>query len=161
MQQATDTASRDDPFDLHRFTSAQERDYDQAVAELRLCCKKGHWMWYIFPQIEGLGQSSMSKDYAIKSIAEARAYLNHPVLGARLTECAQAILACEGRTALQIFRSDTDEKKLRSSMTLFAYVAPLGSVFTRVLDKYFKGVQDRETLRILEQLGDNTSDKQT
>ncbi len=115
-------------------------------------------MWFIFPQIDGLAHSERSKHFAIKSIAEARQYLNHPVLGTRLIECAEAVLAVEGRSAFQIFASP-DDLKLRSSMTLFAYVAPSGSVFAAVLDKYFNGAQDGKTLRILEQLAEKTSAK--
>jgi uncharacterized protein (DUF1810 family) len=105
-------------------------------------------MWFIFPQIEGLGHSATTMHYAIKSIDEARAYLNHPVLGPRLRECAEAVLAVEGRTASEIFQYP-DDLKLRSSMTLFAAVAEPGSVFVRVLDKYFAGKQDERTLQLL------------
>jgi uncharacterized protein (DUF1810 family) len=137
-----------DHFGLERFTSAQADIYGQALAELRSGQKRTHWMWFIFPQLEGLGHSATAMHYAIKSIAEARAYLDHAVLGPRLRECAEAILAVEGRTASEIFQYP-DDLKLRSSMTLFAAVAESGSVFSRVLDKYFAGKQDERTLQLL------------
>jgi uncharacterized protein (DUF1810 family) len=137
-----------DHFGLERFTSAQADIYGQALAELRSGQKRTHWMWFIFPQLEGLGHSATAMHYAIKSIAEARAYLDHAVLGPRLRECAEAILAVEGRTASEIFQYP-DDLKLRSSMTLFAAVAEPGSVFSRVLDKYFAGKQDERTLQLL------------
>ncbi len=141
-------ASADDPFDLSRFLSAQEDVYPTALAELRAGQKRSHWMWFVFPQIEGLGHSSTAQYYAVKSMAEARAYLDHPVLGARLRECAAAVLAVEGRSASQIF-GYPDDLKLRSSMTLFAVAAEPGSVFARVVDKYFGGEQDPQTLRLI------------
>ena len=106
-------------------------------------------MWYIFPQIDGLGRSETPKYYAIKSQQEAQQYLNHSVLGVRLLECVEAVLAVDGRTASEIF-GYPDNLKLKSSMTLFAFVAPPGSVFVRVLDKYFQGERDFRTLRLLE-----------
>lgn len=135
-------------FDLERFLSAQAAIYLGVLAELRSGRKRTHWMWFIFPQIEGLGHSATAMHYAIKSIDEARAYLNHPVLGPRLRECAEAVLAVEGRTASEIFQYP-DDLKLRSSMTLFAAVAEPGSVFVRVLEKYFAGKQDERTLQLL------------
>ena len=149
MVKASNTTGVDDPFDLSRFTSAQDRIYDRVLAELKSGRKRTHWMWYIFPQIEGLGHSSTSKYYAIKSREEARQYLDHPVLGARLLECAEAILALEERSVSDIF-GYPDDLKLGSSMTLFARVAGPGSVFVRVLDKYFHGEQDARTLQLLE-----------
>lgn len=137
-----------DPFDLDRFVQAQADDYEQALAEIRSGRKRSHWMWYIFPQIDGLGFSSTSRRYAIKSLAEAEAYLSHPVLGPRLVECAEAALHVEGRSALEIFGSP-DEMKLRSSATLFASAAPAGSVFDSLIDKYFQGRRDDKTLRLL------------
>ena len=137
-----------DPFNLDRFVQAQEDDYEQALAEIRSGRKRSHWMWYIFPQIDGLGFSSTSRRYAIKSVAEAEAYLSHPVLGPRLVGCAEAVLSVEGRSALEIFGSP-DEMKLRSCATLFASVAPAGSVFDRLIDKYFQGRRDDKTLRLL------------
>jgi uncharacterized protein (DUF1810 family) len=139
-----------DPFDLGRFTGAQEKIYGSVLTELRNGLKQTHWMWFIFPQINGLGHSPTSKHYAIKSIEEARAYLNHPVLGQRLMECAEAVLNVEGRSASAIF-GYPDDMKLKSSMTLFASVAedPC-SVFVRVLEKYYLGEQDGTTLRLIE-----------
>lgn len=151
MTRADDTTDSADPFDLYRFVTAQERSYDSALAELRAGQKRTHWMWYIFPQFDGLGHSATSKYYAIKSLEEARQYLKHPILGARLLECVEAVLAVEGRSASAIF-GYPDDLKLRSSMTLFARVAGPDSVFIRVLDKYFRGVQDSKTLRLLEEL---------
>ncbi len=138
----------DDPYDLSRFVSAQAGVYDTALAELRGGLKRSHWMWFIFPQIQGLGHSSTAEYYSIKSIQEARSYLNHPVLGPRLVECAEALLAVNGRTASEIFGSP-DDLKLRSSMTLFAAVAEPPSVFARVLDKYYGGEKDMRTLSLL------------
>ncbi len=138
----------DDPYDLSRFVSAQAGVYDTALAELRGGLKRSHWMWFIFPQIQGLGHSSTAEYYSIKSIEEARSYLNHPVLGPRLVECAEALLAINGRTASEIFGSP-DDLKLRSSMTLFAAVAEPPSVFARVLDKYYGGEKDMRTLSLL------------
>ena len=140
-----------DPFDLHRFVSAQEGSYDTALAELRSGQKRTHWMWYIFPQIDGLGYSPTAKFYAIKSPEEARQYLEHPVLGPRLLTCAEAVLSVEGRSVSEIF-GFPDDLKLKSSMTLFASVAEPRSVFVRVLDKYFHGEHDFRTLDLLEKL---------
>jgi uncharacterized protein (DUF1810 family) len=133
---------------LSRFVQAQEDDYAQALTEIRSGRKHSHWMWYIFPQLEGLGFSSTSQRYAIKSLGEAEAYLSHPVLGPRLVECAEAALGVEGRSAFEVFGSP-DEMKLRSCATLFACVSPAGSVFHRLLDKYFQGERDGKTLRLL------------
>lgn len=137
--------------DLSRFTTAQESIYDSVLAELRNGRKRTHWMWYIFPQLDGLGFSATSKYYAIKSIEEARQYLNHPVLGRRLLECSEAVLAVEGRSVAEIF-GYPDSLKLKSSMTLFTYVAAPGSVFARILDKYFNEEQDTLTLQLLGKL---------
>lgn len=136
-----------DPFDLDRFVRAQAADYDRALAELRGGKKQSHWMWYIFPQIEGLGQSPMSRRYSIKSAAEARAYLDHPVLGPRLRECAAAVNGIAGHSALEILGSP-DDMKLRSCATLFASVSD-DAVFEQVLETYFNGQKDKETLRLL------------
>jgi len=125
-----------DPYQLQRFVDAQDAVYARALEELRRGRKESHWMWVVFPQMAGLGRSTMSERYAIRSDDEARAYLAHPTLGARLTECAEAVLAVEGRSAREIFGSP-DDLKLRSSATLFAGVSPPGSVFQRLLDKYF------------------------
>ena len=151
MTNASNTIDRDDPLDLSRFTKAQERIYNSFLAELRGGQKRTHWMWFIFPQIDGLAHSATSKHYAIKSIEEARQYLNHPVLGTRLLECAETVLAIEGRSISEIF-GYPDDLKLKSSMTLFASVADPHSVFVRILDKYFHGEQDAKTLHLLEKL---------
>ena len=143
----------DDAFDLNRFVRAQqgnyeEESYETALAELRGGRKRTHWMWYIFPQLDGLGLSSMAKRYAIRNLEEARAYLEDRVLGPRLVECMQAVLGVEGRSAHEIFGSP-DDLKLRSCATLFACVAEKGSVFERVLEKYYGGEQDERTLALL------------
>jgi len=139
----------DDPFGLSRFEVAQDAGgaYDAAVSELRAGRKSSHWMWFVFPQIVGLGQSSMSKLYAITCLAEADAYLAHPVLGQRLLECTRIVAATRGRSAEEIFGS-VDAIKLRSSMTLFARVSA-DDVFREVLERYFDGVPDPETERLL------------
>jgi uncharacterized protein (DUF1810 family) len=141
----TSTADR---YDLARFVQAQERDYEQAMSEIRSGRKQSHWMWYIFPQFDGLGVSSISGRYAIKSVAEAEAYLRHPVLGPRLLESAQATLDVEGRSAFEVFGTP-DDIKLRSCATLFASVSPAGSVFQQLLDRYFGGDPDEKTLGLL------------
>ena len=137
-----------DPYNLGRFVQAQEEDYEQALSEIRSGLKRSHWMWYIFPQFEGLGVSSTSKRYSVKSVAEANAYLAHPVLGPRLVECAEAALRVEGLSAAEIFGSPGD-MKLRSCATLFGFVSSEGSVFDRVIDKYFCGQRDDRTLRLI------------
>jgi uncharacterized protein (DUF1810 family) len=138
----------DDPFHLSRFVDAQQGDYEQALAEIRAGRKRSHWMWYVFPQFDGLGMSPNSQLYAIKSIEEARAYLAHPVVGPRLIECAEAVLSVEGRSATEIFGSP-DDLKLLSSATLFANVSPPGSVFDRLLETYYGGVRDEKTIRLM------------
>jgi uncharacterized protein (DUF1810 family) len=157
----------DDPWRLDRFAAAQERGgtYERAVAELRAGAKVSHWMWFVFPQVAGLGLSAMAREYAIASVAEARAYLAHPVLGSRLRECARVVSATEGRSAIRIF-GPVDAMKLRSSMTLFAAAADGAAaargddrqgddrqddeagpnVFRDVLMKYFGGVADEATV---------------
>jgi uncharacterized protein (DUF1810 family) len=137
-----------DPYNLNRFVQAQEDDYAQALSEIRNGRKQSHWIWYIFPQFDGLGYSSISKRYSIKSLAEAKAYLSHPVLGPRLMECAEAALRVDGRSAFEIFGSP-DDLKLRSCATLFACVSPEGSVFHRLLDKYYQGKRDGKTHALL------------
>jgi uncharacterized protein (DUF1810 family) len=136
-----------DPFDLARFVRAQQPDYDRALAELRAGSKRTHWMWYIFPQLAGLGRSTMAQRYAISGLPEAQAYLRHDVLGPRLIECATVVRDTEGRTAHEIFGAP-DDLKLRSSATLFAQVSP-APVFAQLLQKYFNGHADAETLRLL------------
>jgi uncharacterized protein (DUF1810 family) len=134
-----------DPFNPQRFLDAQASVYEQARRELKAGRKESHWMWFIFPQIGGLGQSPMSIRFAIASLDEAKAYLGHPVLGARLRECAQLTLDVEAKTARDIFGS-IDEMKFRSSMTLFARAALDEEVFQRCLEKYFAGDLDPATL---------------
>jgi len=137
-----------DPFNLDRFVAAQAGCYATTLAEIGRGRKESHWMWFVFPQLDGLGSSPTAKKYAIKSLDEARAYLAHPVLGPRLVECAEAALAVTGRTAEDIF-GPVDATKLRSCATLFAAVAPAGSPFHRLLDKYFNGTPDDRTLRLV------------
>jgi uncharacterized protein (DUF1810 family) len=141
-------AGSSDPYDLGRFLQAQEDDYDLALSEITSGRKRSHWMWYIFPQIDGLAFSSTSKHYAIKSLDEARAYLDHPTLGPRLLDCAEAVVRLDGRSAREIFGSP-DDLKLRSSSTLFACASPPGSVFDRLLAKYYQGRRDDRTLQLL------------
>jgi uncharacterized protein (DUF1810 family) len=155
----------DDPYRLERFVSAQDRGgaYQRALAELRAGAKSSHWMWYVFPQVAGLGMSAMAREFAISSVAEARAYLAHPMLGPRLRECARVVADTQGRPAERIF-GPVDAMKLRSSMTLFQAADPLAAdppgdgtpgdgtpaagqnVFSAVLAKYFGGVPDEATL---------------
>jgi uncharacterized protein (DUF1810 family) len=142
----------DDPYDLARFIAAQEDSYDDAVEELRRGRKRSHWMWFVFPQVAGLGSSYAARRFAISSLEEARAYLQHPVLGPRLLECAEAMLGNTGATARQVL-GDIDAMKLRSSMTLFARAAPGEAVFTKVLDQYFGGSPDELTDRLLSASG--------
>jgi uncharacterized protein (DUF1810 family) len=140
-----------DPQPLRRFLDAQDRGgtYQRALAELQQGRKTSHWMWFVFPQIDGLGRSEMSQRYAIASLEEARAYLDHPVLGPRLLECCQALLAHRDRSAEQIL-GGIDAIKLRSSMTLFARaVDDSGTVFEEVLGRYFDGEADAATVRLL------------
>lgn len=145
-----ETEIAEDPFDLNRFVKAQAGVYERALSEIKRGRKTSHWMWYVFPQFTGLGLSSTTKQYSIKSVAEARAYLRHPVLGPRLLSCAETTLRVQGRTAADIFGS-TDERKLRSCATLFASVSPKGSVFHRLLTTYFQGTGDAKTLELLGQ----------
>jgi uncharacterized protein (DUF1810 family) len=137
---------KNDPYDLERFVRAHEEreNYSSAVAELRAGRKIGHWMWFVFPQVAGLGVSAMSRRYAISSLEEARRYLAHPILGERLGECARILTELEGKTAEEIFGS-VDAMKLRSSMTLFARAAPESPLFRAVLDRYFGGLADEAT----------------
>ena len=139
-----------DPFDLSRFVQAQQQTYDQALSELQRGRKQSHWMWYVFPQLDGLGFSPITMRFSIKSEDEARAYLKHPTLGPRLLECAEAILSIEGKSAREILGSP-DDLKLKSCATLFAHVSPPGSVFERILEKFYTGERDAATLRLLTQ----------
>ncbi len=148
MIQGDSASDRRDPFDLTRFISAQQGVYVRALAELHDGLKQSHWMWFIFPQIEGLGHSPTTRLYSIKSLEEARQYLAHPVLGTRLVACAQTVLAVQGRSASDIF-GHPDDWKLQSSMTLFELVSGPGSIFARVLDKYYQGKRDLRTLQIV------------
>ena len=133
---------------LKRFVEAQEKDYSRALAEIKNGRKQSHWMWYIFPQISGLGYSDMATFYGIKDIQEASDYIAHPVLGNRLIDISTALLGHTGKTANQIMGSP-DDMKLRSSMTLFGLVKNTDPVFQAVLDKFFNGIQDPKTLSII------------
>ena len=136
----------DDPYNLERFVNAQDSGgtYDRAVGELRRGHKDSHWMWFVFPQIAGLGQSQMSRTFAISSLDEAKAYLRHPVLGPRLLECAGSVASAHAGTAQDIF-GHIDAQKLRSSMTLFLRAQPSQPLFQQVLDRYFDGIPDAAT----------------
>jgi uncharacterized protein (DUF1810 family) len=142
---AAEEAQIADSFNLERFVDVQAPIYEQVRREMAAGRKESHWMWFIFPQIAGLGQSPMSIRFAIASLDEAKAYLAHPVLGARLRECAGLTLDVEAKTARDIFGA-IDEMKFRASMTLFARAAPDEDVFQRCLDKYFGGSPDPATL---------------
>ena len=135
--------------ELERFVAAQDGVYEAALAEIRAGRKRSHWMWFVFPQIDGLGFSATSKRFAVRSRAEAEAYVAHPVLGARLIECAQALLGLDRTSAEEIF-GEVDALKLRSSATLFAAVSSEGSLFHRILERYFGGAQDERTLQLLQ-----------
>lgn len=148
MAHSIESRSADDPYNLDRFLRAQEDDFERALSEIKSGRKRTHWMWYIFPQFEGLAFSATSQHYSIKSVAEARAYIDHPVLGPRLLECAEAAVHVEGRSANEIFGSP-DDLKLRSCATLFACVSPPGSLFERLLAKYYSSARDEKTLRLL------------
>ena len=141
----------EDPYDLERFVTAQDSGgtYRQALAELKSGMKRSHWMWFVFPQLAGLGHSETARRYAISSLDEARAYIRHDVLGPRLREVAAAVASIDGRSAVQIFGS-IDARKLHSSMTLFRLAAPGESVFRDVSDRYFDGVPDPATDQLLE-----------
>jgi len=133
-----------DPHDLNRFVKAQEAVFENVLRELENGQKKSHWMWFIFPQIEGLGYSEITRYYSIKSLEEARQYLNHPILGPRLLKCTETVLAIDGKTVSEIFGSP-DDMKFKSSMTLFACVTESEALFTQVLEKYFDGERDKKT----------------
>jgi len=137
---------------INRFIRAQENIYLQVINELQNGKKTSHWMWFIFPQIEGLGFSSTSKYYSIKTIAEAKEYVMHPVLGKRLLECSTILLNIEGKSAESIF-GYPDNLKLQSSMTLFSFTSPESTVFLNVLNKYFNNKKDQKTLDILKLMG--------
>ena len=135
---------------LERFVRAQEDrgTYDRALRELGDGRKTGHWMWFVFPQVAGLGHSATARTYAVVDLAEARAYLSHDVLGSRLRVCCRALLALDGRSAGQVL-GEVDATKLRSSMTLFALADPDDALFAGVLDRFFAGEQDERTVRLL------------
>ena len=150
----TRPVSSDDPFELQRFLEAQDPVYSRILAELTAGVKQSHWMWFVFPQIQGLGHSAIARHYAISSVAEARAYLQHPALGSRLRECTRIVNGLEGRSALQIF-GFPDTLKFRSSMTLFAIAAAQGeksSEFATALARYFQGAEDELTRKRLADL---------
>ena len=138
----------DDPHDLQRFVDAQNPVYDRVRAELKSGRKQTHWMWFIFPQIAGLGHSAMAQRYAISSLREAQAYLDHAILGPRLRECTRLLIGVEGRSAREIL-GPPDDMKFRSCLTLFAHAAPDEQVFRDALDKYFNGDFDRSTVERL------------
>jgi len=137
-------------YNLQRFLDAQQSSYQTALTEIKNGRKRSHWMWYIFPQIQGLGFSETSRFYAIKNISEAEEYLKHPILGSRLIEICNAVLGLESNNANKIFGSP-DDLKLKSSMTLFAALNHTDPVFQLVLDKFFNGTKDNATLRIINQ----------
>ena len=137
--------------DLSRFVKAQEYDYAQALSEIRSGRKRSHWMWYIFPQIQGLGFSHTAQYYAIENLQEAKDYLAHPVLGARLKEISSALLELEGLSASEIF-GYLDDLKLRSSMTLFRLADLDCEIFQAVIDKYYDGIPDNKTVKIIQEL---------
>jgi uncharacterized protein (DUF1810 family) len=138
----------DDAFDLQRFVDAQAPVIEQVHAELAAGRKTSHWMWFVFPQLRGLGHSATAVHYGVASLGEAQAYLRHPVLGARLRECAALVLATRGRSAHEIFGSP-DDRKLQSSMTLFAHAAPDEALFRDVLARYYGGREDATTVASL------------
>ena len=139
---------RKDPYNLERFIEAQVGRYEIALSEIANGRKRSHWMWFIFPQMLGLGSGSNSVFYGIRNAEEAKRYLDHPILGRRLMECTVSLLVLTRKTSSEIFDSP-DDMKLRSSMTLFEHVAGEGSVFEKVLKKYFGGIRDEKTLLIL------------
>lgn len=141
-------AMGNDLHNLNRFIEAQAPIYDRALAEIKAGSKRSHWMWFVFPQFAGLGMSATSQLYAIKNINEAKAYLAHDVLGPRLIECCEAANAVNGKTAHDIFGSP-DDMKLQSSATLFDYVSDDGSVFEKLLEKYYDGQRDAKTLELI------------
>ncbi len=137
-----------DPFDLRRFVDAQDRVYDTVLAELRNGAKRSHWIWFVFPQLRGLGRSPTAQHFGISSLDEARAYLAHPVLGPRLRECTRLVAAIDGRSADEIF-GWPDNLKVRSSMTLFARATDDNAEFRAVLDKFYDGEDDPATVELL------------
>jgi uncharacterized protein (DUF1810 family) len=148
MELNAEPGAEHDPHNLRRFVEAQEPVYEQVRAELQAGSKASHWMWFVFPQLKGLGRSPTAEYFGIASHDEAVAYWTHPLLGPRLRECTDLVLAVEGRTAHQIFGSP-DDVKFRSCLTLFERAAPEEPVFARALDKYFEGERDAATLEFL------------
>lgn len=142
------TREADDPYNLQRFLEAQETVYEAARSELSAGAKRGHWIWFVFPQLKGLGMSAMSQEFGITSLAEAKAYASHPILGARLRECTRLVLNIENRSVDEIF-GYPDNLKFRSSMTLFVKSAPDNNIFKSALEKYFGGEGDPLTLEKL------------
>lgn len=138
-----------DPFNLQRFVDAQQSVIESVFAELRRGRKRGHWIWFVFPQLKGLGHSATSQRFGISSLDEAVSYVQHPVLGKRLIECAKLVIAVEGRSAEEIF-GDIDAMKFRSCMTLFARAAPENMIFIEALNKYYAGQPDASTLSLLD-----------
>ncbi len=138
-----------DAYDLQRFVDAQQRAWAQVHAELAAGAKRSHWMWFVFPQLRGLGRSAMAEHYGIGSLAEAQAYARHPLLGARLRECTALLLAAPAGRGARAILGDVDALKLRSSMTLFACAAPDEPLFTRALERFFDGQPDERTLALL------------
>lgn len=137
---------------IGRYLSAQENVYQQALDEIKKGKKQSHWMWFVFPQIRGLGFTEYNVYYGLKNLDEAAEYLNHPVLGKRLIEISKALLQQQGKTALEIF-GKPDERKLKSSMTLFGLLADAPDYFRQVLEKYYNGEQDEKTLQLIEESG--------
>lgn len=137
-----------DPYDLQRFVTAQDPVYPQVCAELAAGAKASHWMWFVFPQLKGLGRSAMAQHYGLASRSEAQAYWRHPVLGQRLRRCTELVVSVQGKSALQILGAP-DDLKFHSSMTLFAQVAPQEPLFRGALQKYFGGEDDARTLGLL------------
>jgi len=142
------TNASEAPFDLNRFVSAQAKNYSYALAELRSGQKQTHWIWYVLPQLRGLGSSSMANFYGIGSVREALAYLDHPILGPRLRECVGAMNALDGLSAVQVL-GPIDAAKFRSCLTLFHSVDPSDAVFSEALNKYFAGIPDERTVALL------------
>ena len=136
-------------YDLERFVSAQEYSYENALSEIRAGKKTSHWIWYIFPQLKGLGHSYRSEYYGIEDEDEAKSYLGHPILGSRLVEITETLLSLKESDPLKVMGSP-DDLKLKSCMTLFAYISESGSIFHQVLEKYFGGGKDEKTMSILE-----------
>jgi uncharacterized protein (DUF1810 family) len=143
------TFSSNDQFDLQRFIDAQTPVFEQVISELRRGFKRTHWIWFIFPQIAGLGHSQMAKKFSLSSLAEAQAYIKHPLLGPRLRECTRLVNQVEGRSIQQIF-GYPDDLKFRSSMTLFAQATPDNALFQEALQKYFNGELDSQTVERLQ-----------